>query len=209
MMSSVCSRLAPEDRPPPRLQRGHEPLIALESCVIRHSRIAYGVLKPQDIVVCVALATPDAPAISYQDLARLVGLSASEAHASVARAVDAGLLDRDGRTVRRGALLEFLVHGVRYAFAPHWRGVTRGIPTAHAGPPLNAAFAEDDLPPVWPDQNGKRRGQGLDPLYRSVPRVAMADANMYEWLSLIDALRAGRARERSLAQKEITRRLSA
>lgn len=158
--------------------------------------------------MCVALVESSEPKASYPALARRVGLSASETHAAVARAVHAGLLDRDGRTVRRAALLEFLVHGVRYAFAPNWTGVTRGVPTAHAGPPLNAAFAEDDLPPVWPDAKGQRRGQGLEPLYRSVPRVALADANLYEWLSLIDAVRAGRARERGLAQKEITRRLS-
>ena len=166
------------------------------------------VLKPQDLMVCVALADTDPTQRSYVALAGRVGMSVSETHAAVARAVDAGLVDRETRAIRRRALLEFLVHGVRYSFAPRWRGVTRGVPTAHAGPPLNALFAEDELPPVWPDPKGERRGQGLDPLYRSVPHAAMADKNLYEWLALVDALRAGRARERNLAEKEVTRRLS-
>jgi DNA-binding Lrp family transcriptional regulator len=165
-------------------------------------------LKPQDIAVCVALVDAAQPRPGFAELARGVGLSASETHAAVRRSIEAGLIDREKRTVRRRALLEFLVHGVKYAFAPRWRGVTRGIPTAHAAPPLSEQFAEDELPPVWPDARGERRGQGLDPLYRSAPRAALANAELYEWLALIDALRAGRARERALAEREVTRRLS-
>jgi hypothetical protein len=167
------------------------------------------VLKPQDVVVCLALLSTEAERLSYPALARRVGLSLSETHAAVRRATHAGLVQPDGRTVRRQALLEFLVHGLKYVFAPDWTGVTRGIPTAHAAPPLNAEFPDDELPPVWPDARGEKRGQGLDPLYRTVPRVAREDRALYEWLALIDAIRAGRARERTLAQKEITRRLSA
>ena len=52
------------------------------------------------------------------------------------------------------------------------------------------------------------RGEGLEPLYKSVPRAARADAQLYEWLALVDAVRAGRARERELAVKELRSRLS-
>ncbi len=166
-------------------------------------------LKPQDVLIVLALLTAESGPSSYSAVAKRVGISASEAHAAVRRAVHAGLVDADGRTVRRTALLEFLVHGLKYAFAPEWSGVTRGMPTAHAAPPLRTEFPDDELPPVWPDPNGERRGQGLDPLYRTVPRVAREDSALYEWLALIDAVRAGRARERQLAQKELTRRLSA
>ena len=40
----------------------------------------------------------------------------------------------------------------------------------------------------------------LEPLYKSVPRAARADAQLYEWLALVDAVRAGRARERELTR---------
>jgi hypothetical protein len=65
-----------------------------------------------------------------------------------------------------------------------------------------------DMPTVWADPEGTVRGEELKPLYRSVPRAARADANLHEWLALVDAVRAGRARERDLAVKELQKRLS-
>lgn len=61
---------------------------------------------------------------------------------------------------------------------------------------------------VWLDPEGTVRGEELEPLYRSVPRAARADAQLYEWLALVDAVGAGRTRERELAIKEMRRRLS-
>jgi hypothetical protein len=72
---------------------------------------------------------------------------------------------------------------------------------------LNAQFAQAELPPIWPDPEGTVRGEGLAPLYRSAPRAALRDPRLYEWLALVDAVRAGRARERKLAALEIERRL--
>jgi len=40
----------------------------------------------------------------------------------------------------------------------------------------------------------------------SVPKAARADAKLYEWLVLVDAVRGGRAREREVAIKEIRSR---
>jgi hypothetical protein len=88
-------------------------------------------------------------------------------------------------------------------------GITRGVPTSYAAPPLKAQFAQGDLPPVWPHPEGSARGEGLAPLYKSAPSAAMRDPHLYEWLALVDAIRAGRARERKLATREVERRLSA
>jgi hypothetical protein len=46
------------------------------------------------------------------------------------------------------------------------------------------------------------------PLYDSVPGAARRDPALYDLLALIDAIRMGRARERNVAEKEITQRLS-
>ena len=82
--------------------------------------------------------------------------------------------------------------------------VTRGLPTSYAAPPLNEHIAAGaDLPPVWP----YLRGVSLEPLYKTVPPAALRDERLYELLALIDALREGRARERNLAEKELTGRL--
>ena len=144
---------------------------------------------------------------TYPELASALQMSASEAHAAVKRAVRSGLVDDVSRTARKSALLEFLLHGVRYLIPPVWSGVTRGVPTSYAAPPLNASIIVDDLPPVWPHPEGTTRGQGLVPVYRSVPNAALKDPALHEWLALVDAIRSGRARERELAARIIRERL--
>lgn len=166
-------------------------------------------LKPQDIVVCLRLVDASPPERTFPKLAEALGVSASEAHGAVKRAARSGLIDGETRAVRKEALLEFLVHGLRYVFPPEWRGVSRGLPTSFAAPPLAAEFASTELPPVWPHPEGTTRGEGLSPLYKSAPSAALRDARLYEWLALVDAVRAGRARERRRAVQEIEKRLSA
>ena len=164
-------------------------------------------LKPQDIVVVLKLLV-SSEGTSYSALADELSMSPSEVHAAVKRAGAAGLVDMDTKEVKRKPLLEFLIHGLKYAF-PAVRGtVTRGVPTAHAAPPLSKSFtSNDDLPPVWPCANGTVRGYELKPLYRCVPAAAKEDASLYELLSLVDALRGGRARERKLAEEQLRKRV--
>jgi len=165
-------------------------------------------LKPQDVVVLLRLLSSDGDR-TYPRLAHDLGMSASEVHASVRRAASSGLVRLDDREPNRQALLEFLVHGVKYAFPAERGGLTRGMRTAHAAAPLATKLAAgNEPPPVWPDPEGDVRGEALEPLYRSVPNAARADAALYEWLALVDAIRSGRARERELAAKELQRRLS-
>ena len=166
-------------------------------------------LKQQDVLVVLKLISCDAGDRTFPRLAAALNMSASETHAAVKRATACGLLDPATRTVRKPAVLEFLVHGLRYVFPPEWHGITRGLPTSYAAAPLKSHFGEGDLPPVWPHPEGTARGEGLVPLYRSAPDAALRDPALYEWLVLVDAVRAGRARERKLATTEITRRLSA
>lgn len=94
---------------------------------------------------------------------------------------------------------------MKYAF-PAFRGeATRGMPTAYAAPPLSAAISPGgDLPPVWPNAEGTVRGLTLEPLHKAAPKAAKQDPLLYELLALLDALREGRARERQLAESELT-----
>lgn len=165
-------------------------------------------LKPQDVVVVLKLAAQPAAKWTYPKLAADLAMSASEVHASVRRATRSGLLlDDDRHTPNRRALLEFLVHGLKYAFPAERGRLTRGVPTAHAAPPLREHFAAgEESPPVWPDPEGTVRGEELEPLYRSAPKAARLDERLYELLALVDAVRAGRARERELAVKELRSR---
>ena len=163
-------------------------------------------LKPQDLVAALKLAV--GPSLTYPQLAVALSLSLSEAHGAVKRAQAAGLLLSD-RQPNRPAILEFVVHGVRYAFPPVRGGITRGMPTAHAALPLVEFIVQDNDPvPVWPDPQGEARGASFKPLYRGAPKAARGDGKLYQCLSLIDALRGGRARERNLAKEHLTRVLN-
>lgn len=98
--------------------------------------------------------------------------------------------------VRRDALHNFLVHGVPYAFPANPKEVTRGMPTAWAAPAMSGKFSSSDqVPPVWPDPEGRVQGASVQPLYPSVPGAARRDPELYALLALVDALRiAPRAR---------------
>jgi hypothetical protein len=122
---------------------------------------------------------------------------------------EANLVDPETREIGREALRNFLVHGEPYAFPASPKEVTRGMPTAWAAPVLSGKIsASEQIPPVWPDPEGQVQGAAVQPLYGSVPGAARRDPALYDLLALVDALRIGRARERSLAEKEITHRLN-
>lgn len=169
-------------------------------------------LKPQDIVVILKLVTSESEPWSYAGLAKQLGMSTSEVHASIKRNIASQLAVKLEQSITPNYrnLLEFLIHGVRYAF-PAVRGeLTRGLTTAYAAEPLVKHFAgsSTEPPPIWPDSEGNTRGITLLPLYRSVPFAVKQDQQLYELLALVDAIRVGRARERHLAIRELTIRLS-
>jgi predicted nucleotidyltransferase len=170
------------------------------------------ILKPQDVVVLLKLVALGTRPWTFQSLAMELSISQSEVHAGVRRAVAARLMTNAttaaGRPVR-AALLEFLVHGVKYAYPPERGQITGGVPTGYAARPLSKVIAgSSDPPPVWPYFEGTMRGYSFAPLYRTVPQAALRDSQLYELLALVDAVRDGRAREADLAAKELESRLS-
>ena len=168
-------------------------------------------LKPQDIVILLKLVALGSEPWSYASLAKQLGMSMSEVHAGIKRSVVAQLAVKQGQSVTANHrnLLEFLVHGVRYVFPPVRGELTRGLTTAYAAEPLLSHFAgSSEPPPIWPDSEGDSRGIALMPLYKSVPFAVKQDNKLYELLALVDAIRVGRARERLLAVRELTARLS-
>jgi len=170
-------------------------------------------VRPQDIVVLLKLlVVPDQQASTYARLGEDLFMSPSQVFRSVNRASAARLLQHPALSAKlnRENLKEFLIHGVKYAF-PIERGVmTRGIPTAYAAPPLKHAIAGDlEPPPVWPYAQGTLRGLEFSPLYENVPKASLRDPKLYELLTLLDAIRDGRVRERELAIRELTARIDA
>jgi hypothetical protein len=168
------------------------------------------ILKPQDILIPLKLLANATAPQTTAALAQSLELSVGETHNSLKRGLAAGLLrfDKTYTPVKR-ALEEFLLHGLKYVFVAERGELTRGIPTAYAAAPLKDLIVDNGEPiPVWADANGTVRGYSLSPIYENVPRIARKDADMYEWLALIDALRIGQAREHRLAQDIIKQRLA-
>jgi hypothetical protein len=165
-------------------------------------------LLSQDVVVLAKLVSYGGGRPPIAQVASDLALSPSQVHASLKRLERSRLIDdQTGRPPLR-AVEEFLIHGVKYAFPVQRGEATRGVPTAHAAPPLDAHITESsDLPPVWPDAEGDVRGVTLEPLHRTAPKAARKDPVLHELLALIDALRDGRVRERQLAEKELSARL--
>ena len=163
-------------------------------------------LRPQDVAVALQLAIT--PANTFAQLSQTMSLSASEVHQSVKRLRVARLLSGAlGRRISARYLEEFIYYGVRFAFPVELGTPLRGVPTAHSGPALIEHFeranrkpspAEDVL--IWPSQNGEVRGLAITPLYAGAPETAKINPKLYELLTLVDAMRIGKARERALAR---------
>ncbi len=168
------------------------------------------ILKPQDVLVVLKLVTLEQAQWTYNELAVDLSMSSSEVHAAVKRSITAHLLTsiKENITVNKSALKEFLCHGLKYVFVPERGEMTRGMPTIYNVPPLNGILLSSDEPcPIWPDPMGETRGTAFSPLYKSVPKAARKDQELYALLSLVDAIRGGRAREKEMAVHEIRRKL--
>jgi len=174
-------------------------------------RLKQPVLKPQDLLVALKFAVNEDRILTFIELGHELSMSASEVHAASRRAENSRLLIREFGQIRaaRSSLLEFILHGVKYAFPAVVGSISRGMPTATGASPLKEYFSQNDLFIfVWPDPEGTDKGQTLVPLYPSVPTAAREDPRLYKALVLVDALRIGAAREREIATSELKRLLS-
>ena len=169
------------------------------------------VLKPQDLVVALKVAVNSQREYLLASLGLELRMVVSAVHGSVARCEQARLLSRAAGGIRpiKPALLEFAVHGARYAFPASLGTLTRGMATSLAGPSLHPHFDQAKaMPPVWPDALGDSYGPSMAPLHHTVPDACRSDEKLYDVLTLLDAVRAGAARERSLASTLLEERLS-
>jgi len=167
-------------------------------------------LKPQDVLFLLKLIAMGKNHWSFNGLALELSMSPSEVHAAAKRALEARLaVKKEGAIMpNKRNLEEFLLHGIQYVFVPDRGEINRGMPTAYAAAPLDNMFGSYEFPPVWPDPEGEIRGESFSPLYKSAPKAARIDPKLYMLLALVDAIRGGRAREREMAKKELTKRLN-
>jgi hypothetical protein len=183
-------------------------------------------LKGQDIVILIKILSKmssnpkgDTPLFAQNALALHLCMSTSEVHTGITRLIQANLLGEIYKEAlpRKKIILpnlsaceEFLIFSVKYFFSTKLGAYTRGIITSYAAPAFENKIVVGESPiPVWPYAEGKERGLTLEPLYRSVPQSVMEhpDPEFYEYLTIVDAIRAGRPREREIAIKLLKEKL--
>ena len=163
-------------------------------------------LQPLDLLLALKLAV-NHEQFTQARLAGELGISASQVNRALKNCANSRLLDKQTMTVRRDALTEFLVHGAKYAFPARIGAMGRGMPTAHSALPLIGRIRSSGAPLVWPDPKGELRGETIEPLHKSAPFASRRDAKLYEALTLLDAIRVGRARERNIASGLLAERV--
>lgn len=164
-------------------------------------------MKPQDIVILLKIISMDSPSWLSIDLSKSLQISASEVSESLNRNRLSGLLGFSTKQVSRGALLEFILHGIKYVFPVQPGAIVWGTPTAHSALPLAKKIVSNEKY-VWPDPEGDVRGQAIEPLYPSVPKAVKHDPKLHELLALVDAIRVGRSREVKLAEEALRKQIS-
>lgn len=167
------------------------------------------VLRPLDIVILLKVHLKEGQSWSQMGLASELGISSQSVNAGLKRAQLARLYDPYRKVIIRSLLLEAIIHGIRF-FVPAVRGeASKGMPTAWAGPHLQTLLMpSNDPPPVWPTPLGEIEGYAFEPLHESVPHAAARDYELYELLTLVDAIREGDARSRRLAGEELRARIT-
>lgn len=163
-------------------------------------------MRPHDIPILLKIVAKNEEHWMMKDLAMELEISPSEVSESLNRSVLAGLIAPDKKRLMKQALLSFLEHGLKYVYPQQRGGSVRGIPAAYAARPLNEMIV-NDAPLVWAHRDGKMRGESIEPLYPKLPNACLKDDRFYELISLIDVLRVGRVRERTLAMNELRKRI--
>lgn len=145
---------------------------------------------------------------SMRSLAEETGISKSQVSLALQRCLEVGLVRKDRKTgvprTNTRALLDFIIHGVRYVFPARPGEITRGIATTFAAPVLKGQlFSSGELLMVWPDARGNSKGQAIEPLFKSAPYAVRRDRELYAMLALVDAIRLGHPRESKLAAERL------
>ncbi|OAD90274.1 hypothetical protein A7A78_06925 [Aequorivita soesokkakensis] len=163
-------------------------------------------LKPQDVVILLKIIALGSELWYHHTLAEDLGISQSEVSQSLNRSKYAGLIDNAKKKVNKLAFIDFLLHGVAYVFPQQPGALVRGVLTAHSAAPLNQIIISNDKY-VWPYAKGNERGQAIEPLYNTVVEASIRDKELYELLTMVDAIRVGRTREKEIAKNELHNRI--
>jgi len=167
---------------------------------------AHNGMRPQDIVILLAIHLREDMPFQNKELAAGLLISPAEITHSLHRSEIAGLWDPQAGMIDRKSLMKFLQYGIRHVFPVRPGTLVSGVPTAYSYRLVKNAFK--GLPSyVWPDPNGYQKGLAIEPLYANQVAAAKEDDLLYEILALIDLLRIGGARESAIALPHLIERV--
>jgi hypothetical protein len=155
------------------------------SCSMNHRSQS---LKPVDVAVALQLTLHRER--SFRGLAYAVRISTGEAHNAVCRLRAARLADDLPLVIARPQLLDFLLHGVPYAYPAEPGAETWGVPTAHSARPLTFEFPARS-PLVWPCLCRTLWGRSVTPLFPAAAALVPHNPQLHRMLALVDAVRIG------------------
>ena len=178
-------------------------------------------LKGQHIIILLLLRLRPEQSWTYEALSKTIGLSTSQCHHAHKRLRESGLVTADASGPWQVPIfncLEFILHGLKYAFPAKIGASSRGIPMAQSASFVKEHFVNEDSMGsayVWRDPEGLEKGNSLEPIHGcqlrfapgKTPDSSKEDSLMYEVLVCIDLLRVGRARERNWAVEALKKRI--
>jgi hypothetical protein len=158
-------------------------------------------VKGPDIFVLAALLTKEGD-WTYRSLAADLDVPHSLVQRALSRTQAAGLYVPERRVVHVPHFEEFAVHALRFVAPGELGAVVPGVLAAWAAEPVSGAIrsAGEDLPPVWPYARGRIRGQALEPLHPAAPEAVVGWPELGKLLSILDSLRTGDVRVRTVAE---------
>jgi DNA-binding MarR family transcriptional regulator len=156
-------------------------------------------MRPQDIVILLAIISYGKKDWLMKDLAISLYISQSEVSESLHRSQVAGLIDYNKHRVNRNALYEFLEFGLAYVFPVQPGPVASGMPTAHSHPVFKNKIISEQFY-VWPEPGGSVRGFAVEPLYNKQAKAVKENSELYKLLAMVDVLRVGNRREIKFAK---------
>jgi DNA-binding transcriptional ArsR family regulator len=163
-------------------------------------------LAATDLLVALKLAASGSQPASVRRLGHELGLSKSTVAMSLQKLRQMNLVkenEKGERRLNRLALRDCLEHAARW-IAPGTIGdYELGFFTAHSSEGLARKLSGDDDPLVLPVPHGPHRGRAVSPMHPKAPAAAARDPKLLRLLTLVDAFRVGRARDREAASQEL------
>lgn len=161
-------------------------------------------LKPQDTLLAIKYWSINRNGLvsSVRGISEAIGISVGEVSKARKRLVASHLVAGrpEGVFVEKGALLEWLCYGVRYAYPQQTFGYGRGMATSWNCPFVKSELVAPVPSLVWSVPDGETEGVLLKPIHASVPFAANRDKRLYCALALLEAIRGGKPRELSIAR---------